>query len=90
MVKMDYFEMCLLKLSLKEINLQYAHIRASSVVQWVKNSPAMQETQEMQVRSLGWEGPLGGAREVGSPCEWRGGARHCSRAMVGESGLETC
>ena len=24
------------------------------------------------------------------PCEWRGGARHCSRAMVGESGLETC
>ena len=35
--------------------------------------------------SLSW-----GAREVGSPCEWRGGARHCSRAMVGESGLETC
>src|SRR5574342_1425475 len=28
--------------------------------------------------SLSW-----GAREVGSPCEWRGGARHCSRAMVG-------
>ena len=22
-----------------------------------------------------------GAREVGSPCEWRGVARHCSRAM---------
>ena len=35
--------------------------------------------------SLSW-----GARAVGSPCEWRGGARHCSRAMVGESGLETC
>ena len=31
-----------------------------------------------------------GAREVGSPCKWRGGARHCSWAMVGESGLETC
>ena len=29
-------------------------------------------------------------REVGSPCEWRGGACHCSRVMVGESGLETC
>ena len=28
--------------------------------------------------SLSW-----GAKEVGSPCEWRGGARHCSRAMVG-------
>ena len=35
--------------------------------------------------SLSW-----GAKEVGSPCEWRGGARHCSRVMVGESGLETC
>ena len=31
----------------------------------------------------------GGARDVGSPCEWRGGAGHCSRVMVGESGLET-
>ena len=28
--------------------------------------------------------------DVEGPCEWRGGARHCSRAMVGESGLETC
>ena len=35
--------------------------------------------------SLSW-----GAREVGSPCEWRGRARHCSPVMVGESGLETC
>ena len=35
--------------------------------------------------SLSW-----GAREVGSPCEWRGGARHCSQAMGGDSGLETC
>ena len=33
--------------------------------------------------SLSW-----GAREVGSPCEWRGGARHCSRVMVGESGFD--
>ena len=35
--------------------------------------------------SLSW-----GAREVGSPCERRGGVLHCSRVMVGESGLETC
>ena len=35
--------------------------------------------------SLSW-----GAREVGSPREWQGGARHCSRAMVGDSGLENC
>ena len=28
------------------------------MAQWVKNLPAMQETQEMRVRSLGWEDPL--------------------------------
>ena len=31
---------------------------SSQMAQWVKNSPAMQETQEMQVRSLVWEDPL--------------------------------
>ena len=30
-------------------------IVASSVSQWVKNTPAMQETKEMQVWSLDWE-----------------------------------
>ena len=30
-----------------------------------------------------------GAREVRCPCAWRGGACHCSRVMVGESGLKT-
>ena len=28
------------------------------MAQWVKNIPAMQETQEMQVQSLGLEDPL--------------------------------
>ena len=28
------------------------------VAQWIKNLPAMQETQETRVRSLGWEDPL--------------------------------
>ena len=28
------------------------------MAQWVKDLPAMQETQEIQVRSLGWEDPL--------------------------------
>ena len=32
--------------------------RASRVAQWVKNLPAMQETQEMWVQSLGLEDPL--------------------------------
>ena len=31
---------------------------ASTIIQWVKNTPAMQETQEMQVRFLGEEDPL--------------------------------
>ena len=32
--------------------------RAFLVAQLVKNPPAMQETQETRVRSLGWEDPL--------------------------------
>ena len=28
------------------------------MAQWVKNPPAMQETQEIQVQSLGWDDPL--------------------------------
>ena len=28
------------------------------MTQWVKNPPAMQETQETQVQCLGWEDPL--------------------------------
>ena len=28
------------------------------MAQWVKNLPAMQETLEMRVQSLGWEDPL--------------------------------
>jgi len=31
---------------------------ASLMAQQVKNLPAMQETEEMWVRSLGWEDPL--------------------------------
>ena len=30
----------------------------SLMAQWVKDLPAMQETQEIKVRSLGWEDPL--------------------------------
>ena len=43
-----------------------------------------------QIRVWHWDAVLFGSSGLGSPCEWRGGARHCSRAMVGESGLETC
>ena len=31
---------------------------ASQVAQWIKNLPAMQETQERRIRSLGQEDPL--------------------------------
>ena len=33
-------------------------VRASPMAQHVKNLPAMQETQEMRVQSLGWEDSL--------------------------------
>ena len=38
--------------------ITYGNLRASQVAQWVKNLPAMQETQEMRVRSLGWKDAL--------------------------------
>ena len=31
---------------------------ASHMAQLIKNPPAVQETQEMHVQSMGWEGPL--------------------------------
>ena len=40
---------------------------------------------------MGSSGSLScGAREVRFLCAWLGGARHCSRVMVGESHLKTC
>ena len=36
----------------------HCNIEASLMAQWVKNLPAMQETQETWVPSLGWEDPL--------------------------------
>ena len=36
----------------------YMALRASQVIQWVKNLPAMQETQGTWARSLGREDPL--------------------------------
>ena len=40
------------------IQHQYPVLRLFMVAHWVKNPPAMQETQETQVWSLGWEDPL--------------------------------
>ena len=39
-----------------KVNMQ--EVGDSQVAQWVKNLPAMQETEEMGVRSLGQEDPL--------------------------------
>ena len=42
------------------------------MAQWVKNLPAMQETQEMMVRSLGWKDPLEeGMATCSSILAWR-------------------
>ena len=37
---------------------QQPNVGASPMAQWVKNLPAVQETQEVWVRSLGQEDPL--------------------------------
>ena len=37
---------------------KHTHTRAYQVAQWIKNLPAMQKTQELQVQSLGREDPL--------------------------------
>ena len=44
------------------------HTSQSPMAQWVKNPPAMQETQEMQVRSLGQEDSL--EKEIGNPLQY--------------------
>ena len=44
----------LLGLYQSSVNIPGAFLMA----QWVKNLPAMQDTQEMRVQSLGKEGPL--------------------------------
>ena len=42
------------------------------MAQWVKNMPAMQETQEMKVRSQSWEDPLEeGMATFSSILAWR-------------------
>ena len=41
---------------------------ASQVAQWVKNPPAMQKMQEMQVQFLGQEDPL--EKENGNPLQY--------------------
>ena len=40
------------------MNRMYVCMWSSQQAQWVKNPPAMQEMQEMQVRFLGQEDPL--------------------------------
>ena len=44
--------------SVKRFGLSPRHLGASLMAQWVKNLPAMQKTQETQVRFQGQEDPL--------------------------------
>ena len=41
-----------------QMNLSVKQKGIPRVAQWVKNTSAIQETQEMQVQSLGWEDPI--------------------------------
>ena len=53
------------------------------MVQWVKNLPAMQETQEMQVQCLGGEDPLEeGMANHSSILAWR---TPCTEELAGYS-----
>ena len=53
------------------------------MAQRVKNPPAMRETQEMQIRSLGWEDPLEEGRQP-TPV-FLPGKSHDQRILVGYS-----
>ena len=49
-----------------------SNVGASEVAQWIQNLPAIQETQEMQVRPLGQEDPLEeGMATHSSSVAWR-------------------
>ena len=56
---------------------------ASPVVQQVKNPPAVQQTQETQVQSLGWEDPL--EEEMTTAPVFLPGKSHGQRSLVGYS-----
>ena len=52
------------------------------MAQWVKNQPAIQETQAMQVQSLGCEDPL--EEEMVNPLQYScTGKSHGQRSLVG-------
>ena len=55
--------------------------RASQVAQWVKNLPAVQETQEMQVRSLSQEDPL--EKEMATTPVFLPEKSHGEKSLVG-------
>ena len=59
---------CLKPVFLLSFVKTYGNDWASLVAQPVMNPPAMQETQEMQVSSLGWEDPL--EEENGNPLHY--------------------
>ena len=53
------------------------------MAQWVKNLPAMQEIQEGQFQSLGWEDPL--QEGMGTHCSVLAGECHGQRSLLGYS-----
>ena len=72
-----------LTLKVKEVTALIFYIRASLMAQQVKNLPATQETQETQVRSLGWEAPL--EEEMATHSNILPEKSHGQRSLVGYS-----
>ena len=57
------------------------HCGASPMAQQVKNPPAVQEPQEMQVCSLGWEDPM--EKEMAIPSSTLAWEIHGQKSLVG-------
>ena len=60
--------------------ITYGNLRASQVAQWVKNLPAIQETQ---VQSLDWEDPL--EEEIATAPVFLPGESHGQRSLASYS-----
>ena len=72
-------------IGLVNMNMKIAISMSFPMAQWVKNPPAMQETQETQVQFLGWEDTLEKEMDRISTPVFLPGKFHGQRSLVGYS-----
>ena len=75
----------MLRVRLTTLSVLQLSLSLAGLPQWLsgKDSPAIQETQEMVVRSLGWEDPL--EEEMATCSSLLPGKSHVQRSLVGYS-----